>query len=111
MSHRTAAETQSDNIAAMGEEVGKIYSALWQEVALIHNRWGQYVALYGTSPSRIALLNKAAPSFFRTVQDSLWESMLLHLARLSDPPKSVGKENLSVRRLTQAVAGSPLAQR
>lgn len=107
--YRTAEQTRSDNVAAMGEEVGKIYSALWQEVALIHKRWGQYVALFGTSPSRIDLLNEAAPQFFRTVQDALWEAMLLHLARLSDPPKSVGKENLSVRRLTQAVANTSIS--
>lgn len=106
--HRTAAEAQAHNIASMGEEIGKIYSALWQEVASIHNKWAQYVALFGTSPSRIELLNEAAPSFFRTVQDALWEGVLLHLARLSDPPRSAGKENLSIRRLSYAAAGTSM---
>jgi hypothetical protein len=29
----------------------------------------------------------------------LWEQTLLHLARLTDPPGSAGKQNLSIRRL------------
>ncbi|WP_407690639.1 AbiU2 domain-containing protein [Rhodocyclus tenuis] len=70
----------------MGGEIGKVYSALWQEVAWINKKWNQYVELFGTSPERIELLNRAAPSFFRTFQDSLLDDVLLHLARLTDPP-------------------------
>lgn len=29
--------------------------------------------------------------------------MLLHIARLTDPPKSAGKSNLTVQRLTSAI--------
>lgn len=107
-SERTAEQARDGNIAVMGQEIGAIYSALWQEVALIHQKWGQFVELFGTSPERVDLLNKAAPTLFRTVQDSLWENLLLHLARLTDPPRSVGKSNLSLRRLQEAVIGSPV---
>ena len=85
----------------MGSELGELYSALWQELAWIHAKWGEYVALFGTSPGRIDLLNEVAPKFFRTVQDSLWEDVLLHLARLTDSPRSMGKDNLSVRSLPE----------
>jgi hypothetical protein len=98
-SERTADQTKANNIAKMGEAIGSVYTALWQEVAWIHKKWAQYVALFGTSPERIALLNKAAPSMFRTVQDTLWEAVVLHIARLTDPPRSAGKENLSVFNL------------
>ncbi|MGF6329612.1 hypothetical protein ABH909_002490 [Pseudomonas sp. BS3782 TE3695] len=107
-SERIAEQPRDGNIAAMGQEIGAIYSALWQEVVLIHQKWGQFVELFGTSPERVDLLNKAAPALFRTVQDSLWENLLLHLARLTDPPRSVGKSNLSLRRLQEAVIGSPV---
>lgn len=107
---RTAAQAEAENVAAMGVEVGKIYSKLWQEAAWIHEKWSQYVELFGTYPERVELLNRAAPSFFRTVQDSLVEDILLHLARLTDPPKSAGRSNLSLQRLSCALASAPIAE-
>ena len=107
-SERTAEQAKSDCVAKMGEEIGAVYSALWQEVVQINRKWAQYVELFGTSPERIALLNRAASSMFRTIQDTLWEDVLLHLARLTDPPKSMGKANLSVRHLAALLAHSPI---
>jgi hypothetical protein len=107
-SERTAAQSRADHIAKMGEEIGTIYSALWQEVAWINKKWAQYVELFGTSRERIEILNRAAPSMIRTIQDTLWEDVLLHLARLTDPPKSIGKANLSVRRLADLLVSSPI---
>ena len=60
-----------------GEPLGALFSALWQEVAVLHFHWKEYVELFGTKPERIALLNRAAPHFFRMLQDELWESTLL----------------------------------
>ena len=106
---RTAAQAREDNIAVMGKELGETYSALWQEVAWIHKKWKQYVTLFGTTPERIELLNQAAPSLFRTVQDTLWEDVLLHLVRLTDPARTMGRPNLSVRHLKEVTAGEPIA--
>jgi hypothetical protein len=80
----------------MGHPLGAQYSALWQEVAGIHLNWGEFVELYGTKPERLELINRAAGTFFRVVQDSLWEGTLLHLARLTDPSKSPGKDRLNL---------------
>jgi len=107
-SERTASQAKADNMAKMGAEIGAIYSELWQEIAWINIKWAQYVELFGTNPERIDLLNQAAPSMFRTVQDTLWEDVLLHLARLADPPKSAGRANLSVRQLANLLANSPV---
>ena len=107
-SERTATQAKADHVAVMGDEIGTVYSALWQEVAWIHKKWAQYVELFGTNPERIALLNRAAPSMIRTVQDALWEDVLLHLARLTDPPRSMGKANLSVRHLAALLVNSPI---
>jgi hypothetical protein len=107
--HRTAEQARGDNIAAMGRDVGEAYSALWQEVAWIHKKWNQYVALFGASSDRIDLLNRAAPSLFRTVQDTLWDDVLLHLARLTDSPRSMGRSNLSLRHFEEVVANEPIA--
>jgi hypothetical protein len=92
---RTAKEAKKANIAKMGEPLGALYSALWQAVATIHFYWKEYVELFGTKPERIDLLNRAAPVFFRMLQDELWENSLLHLARLTDPATSQGKADRS----------------
>lgn len=97
--YKSAEEAEQEYIECMGEPLGKLFNALWQEVAYLHRKWAEYVELFGTKPSRIELLNKSAPYFFRIVQDSLWEQTLLHIARLTDPPKSGGKENLSIQKL------------
>lgn len=98
-SHKTAEESQKEYIEIMGEPLGKLFHALWQEVAWLYTKWGEYESLYGTNSGRIDLMNKAAPLFFGIVQDSLWEETILHIARLTDSPKSMGKENLSIQRL------------
>ncbi len=102
------AELTSDDakrryIALMGSDLGALFHALWNELAWLYAKWEEYVELFGTKPSRLDLLNRAAGYFFRVVQDSLWEDSLLHIARLTDSPSSAGKSNLSVRRLPDLI--------
>ena len=107
MVDRTAEEAKKANIEKMGEPLGTLFSALWQEVAMLHVRWKEYVALFGTKPERIDLLNRAAPHFFRMLQDELWESTLLSLARLTDPSNSQGnpdRSNLTINALPALIA-------
>jgi hypothetical protein len=102
----TAAEDKEQYIAAMGEELGTQYAELWREIAELHLTWLEFVELFGTSTSRVELLNRAAPSFFRIVQDRLWEAVALHIARLTDPPYSSGrkdKTNLTIRNLSHLI--------
>lgn len=101
--HRTAEEVQQHHIEVMGEGLGPLYHALWNELAWLYSKWDEYLELFGTKPSRIELINKVAGHFFRIVQDSLWEDSLLHIARLTDPPKSAGKENLTIRKLPDLI--------
>lgn len=99
----TADEIKRRTIAEMGDELGSIYSELWQEVARLFSDWKEFVALFGTSPGRIDLLNSAAAYFFRTVQDSLWERTLLKIARLTDPAQTGKRKNLSLHTLANAI--------
>lgn len=98
-SDRTAEQVKNHHIVRMGEELGPLYHALWNELAWLYFKWGEYVEIFGTKPSRLELVNQAAGQFFRIVQDSLWEDSLLHIARLTDRPSSVGRKNLTIRRL------------
>jgi len=103
-----AVELTGDQVAqqyvdAMGPELGQLFHCLWQECAWVHLKWNEFVALFGTNAGRVDLVNKAAPAFFRLVQDSVWEGVLLHICRLTDPPKTMGKGNLTIRRLPPLV--------
>jgi hypothetical protein len=107
MTSRTAEQSKSEYINAMGDELGEVYSALWQELARLNQKWLQYVRLFGTSPERIKLLNTVAPQITFTIQKSLWLDVVLHIARLADSAvtgKGAGeKKNLSFKRLKKII--------
>ena len=101
--HKSPEEVRAAYVAAMGEELGGLFHVLSNELTSIHVRWKQYRILFGDKPSRVDLLNEAAPFFFRTVQDVLFEETLLAIARLVGPAGSRGKPNLSVMRLPELI--------
>ncbi len=103
-SHFTPEEVETEYVAAMGKSLGKLFFTLLNETAWLHHQWHQFDVLFATKSERIALLNEAAPTFFRLVQDNFWEQTLLHLCRLTDPVATGTKENLTIRRLTPEVA-------
>jgi len=108
--NRSAEEVKRDHIERMGEELGSLYTALQNEVAWVYSKWWEYVELFGTKPSRVELLNKAAPYFFRIVQDSLWEDILLHIARLTERTRTAGKRNLTIQRLPWLVVDEKVGE-
>jgi len=67
--------------------------------------------LFGTKQSRIARMNEAAPAFFRLVQDVLLDMSVLRIARLTDPPKSAGKSNLTIQQLPPGIKDEPPRQK
>lgn len=79
---RSAEEVKAFYVAAMGEEMGRIYHLLWNQCATIHVKWHAYRTLFGTSPDRIALLNRAAPVTLRIMQDAMLDEIVLHVCRL-----------------------------
>lgn len=99
----TADEVREEHLASMEPRLGSVYNALWNEVAWLHAKWHEYKELYGKTPARVELLNRTAGRFFRLVRDTFWEDTLLHLARLTDPPSSAGRENLTLSRLPSLV--------
>jgi AbiU2 len=113
LADQTAEQFRKANIEKMGEDLGALYSALWQAVATIHVYWKDYVELFGTKQERIELLNQAAPAFFRMLQGELWEMSLLHIARLTDPSytfKKSEKANLTIKALPVLIIGTKLKE-
>jgi hypothetical protein len=99
----TRDEMKLRDVAAMGEALGEQYTILFQEVTALHLYWKEFFELFGTNDKRIDRLNRAAPGFFQMLQEQQFETNMLHMARLTDPPKSVGKDNLTICNLPNLV--------
>lgn len=104
----TSDEMKQRNIATMGEALGKQYSALFHEITALHLYWNEFIELFGTNDARIKRLNQTAPGFFQMLQEQQFETNMSHMARLTDSPKSMGKENLTVRSLPDLVTDQGL---
>jgi len=107
--NKSAKEVEQEQLKAFGPKLGPLYHALENEVIWLHAKWLQYRKLYAKSKERIDLLNQTAPFFFRVVQEVLWKDLLLHIARLTDPPKQGRYENLTLRRLPDVIEKEALA--
>lgn len=94
----SADHVREQSVAAMGRPLGELHYALQSEVTWLHLKWADFRALFATKET-VDLLNQAAPTFFGSLQNMMWEDALLHLCRLTDPPKSAGKDTLTIRRL------------
>ncbi len=98
MTYEEAAEEYREK---MGNELGPIFHRLWTERALLHMRWEEYDDMFGTAQEDFELMNNVAPGFFKTVQDTGWESILLKLCHFADPAKVGPRRTLSLETLLQ----------
>jgi len=99
-------ETLHKIIAAMGPDLGRVFYALYLEVVWLHAIWLEYCVIYGTSKEQLQIANRAAGFFFRIVQDELWDSVLLRIARLHDDIKTSRFENLTLKALPPLITDS-----
>ncbi len=104
MAYSTADEVKKEHLAKLGPELGPVFHELHDECAWLNLKWQQFVMLYGTDPESIDILNQTASLFFRIVQDTLWESVLLDICALTDPKTTLRKENLTIQRLPLLIA-------
>ena len=95
----TSEEIEQNYIEIMGSELGGLYDRLRSECDWLHVKWNNLEVLFGTKPERIELLNTAASAFFGVVHDTLWENILLHTCRLTDPATTGRKNNLTLLAL------------
>jgi hypothetical protein len=91
----------------MGPDLGKIFSALGNELSTLSAIYDDCIFLFGDgNEDRLALLNDAAPAFFGRTQMTFERELMFGICRITDPVKSMGKDNLTVHRLEELV--SPL---
>jgi hypothetical protein len=112
MTEHSAEQSKQAYIEMMGDALGSQYAELVQDIAHLHQTWFEYVELFGRKKSRVDLLNDTAPHFFRMVQDRLWETVMLQIARLTDPSHSMNnknKANLSLQNLPSLISDAKLS--
>ena len=108
-SDKSAEQVREEHVRVLGHALGSVFHALYDEVTWLHVKWKQYKILYDSRES-VDLLNQTAGFFFYVIQRTMWEDLVLHVARLSDPPRSMGKDNLTLLRLADAITDPTLAQ-
>jgi hypothetical protein len=84
--------------------VAEVYHPLQQELLNIHVKWQLFRQLFGTDPDRIELLNCCAGVLFGTVQEVMYDDVVLSLFRLADEPGSGQRKNLTLDRLAAVVS-------
>jgi hypothetical protein len=108
MSSRTSEEAQQRRLDAMSASLGAQFDVLWNEIVWLHMKWQEFEKLYAHTKERMQLLNEVASPFFWQLQDMMWRDALLHLARVTDPPQSSGKDKPDVRGLPPLVPDEAL---
>ena len=102
------------NVKNMDKDLEEVYVAIYQEVARLHLKWGEYSILYGTGNDHIEVMNKTAPNFFSMIQTGLQENIILHIARLIDPPcmgPNKKYTNLSIRLFPELIQNGKLKEK
>lgn len=108
MVSRSMDEVRADYISAMGQELGANFYELHRELVELHLLWQQYRELFGDTTDTVQLLNRTAGLFFKIVQDELWDSVLLGVSRMTDPPGTGKHKNLTVQSLSPLITDSAL---
>lgn len=71
-------------------------------------RWKLFCQLFDSGTENIELLNRSGSNVFGLFQRLVLDDVMISLSRLTDPEKSFGNENASVRNvLTKAKASLP----
>jgi hypothetical protein len=82
------------------DNIREIFMWLCQDVAALRNKWSFYIELF-SGEENTGLLSELARASFQIIEESVRDDMTMAICRLSDPPQSMGKDNLSLTTLVQ----------
>jgi hypothetical protein len=82
------------------ENIRDSFMWLCQDVASLQHKWDFYLELFGKNQNT-DLLSELAPASFNIIFETLQNDITMAICRLSDPPKSMGQENLSLATLVK----------
>jgi hypothetical protein len=96
-------EVEKKYVELMGPALGPVYNRLQTECTLLNSTWRQFIELFGTSDERTQVLLWSAEYFFHLVRENFLESTLLKLSRITDPPATGPKANVTLALLPPLV--------
>ena len=106
-STRMAQEVEERHLRKLGPKLGRLYHDLYNDYTYLRLKLKEFRELLGT-PQYVDLLNTTASLFFWCVQNIWWESLLLHLCRLTDPaPKRRARQTQTIQMLPSLIRGDP----
>jgi hypothetical protein len=106
--YRTPEKIKQNYVQCMGASLGARFYSLYHEIAMMYLEFTEFESLFvekGENSNKIELLNKTAPTLFCVVQKKLIEGIILHITRITDPPRSKRGEHecLSISRLPKLI--------
>jgi AbiU2 len=78
-----------------------VFEELRKDLTLASLHFNVFRTLYASDPADVNLMNAVAPGTFWVVEDSLHDSVVLRLARLTDARKTASQENLTLETLIE----------
>ena len=105
---KTPEEVKDEYLRLMGDDLGRLFHELTSEENWLRDKWAVFQELFQRSQERLDLLDRTASHFFCSLRKLLFEDAMLHLSRLTDPSVSIGKTNLTVKRLPASISDPEL---
>ncbi len=92
-------DTESNRSNEIPEDLRGLFELLRSDVIELQARWKMFKELYATNQTRLELLRESASWFFETLRVILLDDVILGIARLTDPARTLGQENQSLEKL------------
>jgi len=90
MTVQSAKEAEQARIDALGPEFGPLFRHIEIDLYSLRSLWRIYVSFFGTSKERVELLNQSSGLTAFVLEKTLFESALMALCRMTDPPSGQG---------------------
>lgn len=89
-------------------QLQRTFLAFREQCIWLQTCYNIYAALFESEKSTKDLLSSTAPLFFHDLNLVLVEYCLLQVCRLTDPPRSVSRDNLTVKNLNKMLQAKGL---
>jgi hypothetical protein len=93
----------TDRNRQLPSRLSDVFRKLSDDVAWLHARWIICGQLFARSAKRVDLLSECADVCLAVIQHVLRDAIELSLSKLTDPPKGMGRERLSMGLLLERV--------
>lgn len=104
----TEQQMRDEYLDVMGSGLGQWFYELDKDFDWLQRKWSMFRDLFESGEERLEMLNATAPNFFFTLRQMLFENAMLHLCRLTDPPKTGRFENMTIMGISQEITDMAL---